>query len=397
MKNKSYIISIIAVIAALGIGYMLPKNGNKSQTIKAPGATSKEEHNEASDIVELNDNDAKSAGIETAKINFGTGSEIRILGRVMAAPEAKIMVGAPISGRVSRVYVAAGSMVNKGTPLFEIISAEGAGIVADARAANANVNMASASANAAQSAYSSDEFLYAKGVISRRELENSKASAISANANVAAQSAYANAAHAKVGAAGAPSANGAIIIRAPITGIVNNMPISVGGFVPQGAMAGEITNVDNTEAVFQIAPNLLEKVSIGTRINFETNDGRLLSATIKAIAPGIDAGANNSIIRAKIEGASLAVGTVINARIVSQNGAQNLRPIVPNDAINSIGDAKKVFVKTDKGYRAVSVIIGNSFSGQTEIISGLKGDEIIVIKNAFLLKSQLAKSELEEE
>lgn len=114
MKNKSYIISIIAVIAALGIGYMLPKNGNKSQTIKAPGATSKEEHNEASDIVELNDNDAKSAGIETAKINFGTGSEIRILGRVMAAPEAKIMVGAPISGRVSRVYVAAGSMVNKG-------------------------------------------------------------------------------------------------------------------------------------------------------------------------------------------------------------------------------------------------------------------------------------------
>ncbi len=396
MKNKSYIISIIAVISALGAGYMLPKSNPKTETATEKNNKT-EEIQEPSDIVEINDNDAKAAGIETAKVNFGTGNEIRILGRIMAAPEAKIMVGAPISGRVSRVYVAAGSLVNKGAPLFEIISAEGAGIVADAHAANANVNMASAAANAAKVAYASDEFLYSKGVISRRELENSRANSVSANANVASQSAYASAARAKIGAAGAPSANGAIIIRTPITGIVNNMPISVGGFVPQGAMAGEITNVDNTEAVFQIAPNLLEKVSIGTRINVETNDGRLFSATIKAIAPGIDAGANNSIIRAKIEGASLAVGTVINARIVSQNGAQNLRPIVPNDAINSIGDAKKVFVKTDKGYRAVSVIIGNSFSGQTEIISGLKGDEIIVIKNAFLLKSQLAKSELEEE
>ncbi|WP_240008404.1 efflux RND transporter periplasmic adaptor subunit [Pseudaquidulcibacter saccharophilus] len=396
MKNKSYIISIIAVISALGAGYMLPKSNPKTETATEKNNKT-EERQEPSDIVEINDNDAKAAGIETAKVNFGTGNEIRILGRIMAAPEAKIMVGAPISGRVSRVYVAAGSLVNKGAPLFEIISAEGAGIVADAHAANANVNMASAAANAAKVAYASDKFLYSKGVISRRELENSLANSVSANANVASQSAYASAARAKIGAAGAPSANGAIIIRTPITGIVNNMPISVGGFVPQGTIAGEITNVDNTEAVFQIAPNLLEKVAIGQSVNIETNDGKQLNATIKAIAPGAEAGANSAIIRAKIDGANLAVGTVINAQIILQNGAQNLRPIVPNDAINSIGDAKKVFVKTDKGYRAVSVIIGNSFSGQTEIISGLKGDEIIVIKNAFLLKSQLAKSELEEE
>lgn len=395
MKNKSIAISIGAIITALGIGYILPKPIQKPEA-KVSETEKEESTKEQADFVEISDIDAKSAGIETAKINFGTGNEIRILGRIMAAPEAKIMVGSPISGRVSRVYVAVGSKVSKGSPLFEIISSEGAGIVAEARAANANVNMASANANASQKALNADEWLYSKGVISRRELEDSHASAISAKASVAAQAAYANAARAKVNAVGLPNTNGNIIIRAPISGIVNNMPISVGGFITQGSIGSEITDIRNTEAVFQIAPFLLSKISTGSRINVETNDGRQLNAIIKAIAPGIDAGANNSIIRAKLEGENLAVGSVLSARIISQTGSQNLRPIIPNDAILNIGDSTKVFIKTNKGFKAVSVIIGNSFNGQTEIISGLKGDEIIAIKNTFLLKSQISKRELEE-
>lgn len=395
MKNKSIAISLVAIITALGIGYFLPKPIQKTEA-KILEIEKQEPTKERADFVEISDIDAKSAGIETAKINFGTGNEIRILGRIMAAPEAKIMAGSPISGRVSRVFVAVGSRVNKGSPLFEIISSEGAGIVAEARAANANVNTASANANASQKALKADEWLYSKGVISRRELENSLASAISAKANVAAQAAYANAAHAKVNAVGLPNTNGNIIIRAPISGIVNNMPVSVGGFITQGAIGSEITDTGNTEAVFQIAPFLLSKISIGSQINVETNDGRQLNAIIKAIAPGQDASANNSIIRAKLEGENLAVGSVLSARIISQTSSQNLRPIIPNDAILNIGDSTKVFIKTNKGFKAVSVIIGNSFNGQTEIINGLKGDEIIAIKNTFLLKSQISKRELEE-
>ncbi len=385
-------------MAALGIGYSIPKSNKvaKIQTNESHEEKAEEGHAKPNEVL-ISENDAKAAGIELGKINFGTGSELRILGRVTASPEAKIMVGTPISGRVSRVYVAIGSKVNKGAPLFEIISSDGAGLVADAKAAGANVAAASAHANAAQSAYSSDEWLFKQGVISKRELENSRALALASSANVQSTGAYANAAKAKIAASGNPSSNGALVIRAPISGIIGNMPISVGGFVPQGAMAGEITNVENTEAVFQVAPNAVEKLSIGSKINIETNDGKQYIATIKAIAPASENGTGASIMRAKIDGESLALGTVLSARIVTNSGSQNLKPIVPNDAIINIGDGQVVFVKSQTGFIAVNVLVGNNFNGHSEIISGLKGDEIIVTKNAFLLKSQLAKSEVEEE
>lgn len=397
MKIRSTLLIVTSIFAAVGIGYALPRNITqaKSPSIEAPKP--EENHEEEKNVVEISESDARAAGIEVGKANFGTGSEIRIFGRVMASPEARTLVGAPISGRVARVYVSAGSRVNKGAALFEIISAEAAGVIGDARVATANLSVANANANASKSAYNADEWLYSKGVISKRDLENSRAAAISADANVAAQSAIASAARAKIGAAGFPSQNGAITIRAPISGIVSNMPVSVGGFVSQGAIAGEITNINNTEAVFQVAPTLLEHISLGSRMNVEASNGQQFDAVIVAIAPGIEAGANNSIVRAKIVGVNIAVGSVLGARVVTNSGNQTLKPIVPSDSIVSIGENQVVFVKTANGFIAVPIVVGSSFNGQTEIVSGLSGSEIIVIKNAFLLKSQLAKSELEHE
>lgn len=399
MKNKSLIISVFALLASLGAGYGIA-NLEKEKSLPIEDATHEDAHGDKEKevgFIKISDEDAKASGIETDKINFGTGSEIQILGRIEASPEARILVSAPISGRISRLYVAIGSIVNKGSPLYEIISAEGAAIVADEKVATANIQMATASSHAAVSAYKSDEWLYKKGVISLRELETSKANALNAEANIIAQAAYANSAKAKIVASGSPKSNGAILVRAPISGVVGNMPITIGSFASQGSPTGEITNINNTEAVFQIAPSMLYNLKIGGRIEVKTDDNRKFSAVIKAIAPGFNQGANNSIIRAKIEGDNLAIGSILSASINTQSGNQNLMPLVPTAAIIATESGNAVFVKTKNGFKLTNVLIGNSFNEKTEIKRGLKGDEEIAINNTFLLKSELAKGEVEHD
>ncbi len=406
MKISKSIVSILAIVAAMGIGYsasFIKPKPTKPITKPISSANSQEnlqdqhEENASEGNIELSVENATAAGIEVSKVAFGTGSEIRILGRIMASPEAKVIIGAPISGRVTRVFVASGSIVNKGSPLFEIISAESVSMIADSGSANALANAAAANADAANRAYTSDQWLFQKGVISRRELDDSRANALSSAANVQGAHALASAAKAKIIASGSPASNGSLVVRAPINGVVSLMPVSIGGFVPQGFASGEITNTNNSEAVFQIAPALLEQVSIGSILNIESSSGKRLSGIIKAIVPGTDFGAANSIVRAKITGESLPIGLVISARIVSQAGGQPLKPIVPSAAIATFEDGHKVFIQTNSGFRAIPVIIGNSFNGQTEIIRGLSGNETVAIKNVFLLKSELLKSEVEHE
>jgi|APTNR8051073442_1049403.scaffolds.fasta_scaffold00291_10 cobalt-zinc-cadmium efflux system membrane fusion protein len=387
MNNKNLYISLIAIFAALGIGYFLPKPQSQNSAKIEPSISEHSEdesHTESEEkegFIELTMQDAIAAGIEVGSVQFGTGSEVKILGTVMPSPEAKVLVAAPISGRVSRVYVAIGTHVSKGQTLFEIISGDGALIVAESAAANAN-------ANAARSAHSSDQWLYQQGVISRRDLEASLA-------NTQGSQAYANAAKAKISAFGNPSNNGIVRISSPISGTITTMPATIGSFLAQGVLAAEITNTSNTEVVFQVSPEISTRLSIGGNVRIVTSAQTQHSAIIKAIAPASDVNISSTIVRARVAGDSLPIGSTITGNIVTQSGSEVLRPIVPNDALQNIEQQTFVFILKENGFQAIPVMPGRRFNGQVEIIRGLNGNEQVVTKNAFLLKAELAKGETE--
>ena len=55
-----------------------------------------------------------------------------------------------------------------------------------------------------------------------------------------------------------------------------------------------------------------------------------------------------------------------------------------------------VFVRTQTGFRVQPVTVGQRSAGRVQIIQGLRGGEVIAVKNAFLLKAELGKSAEEE-
>lgn len=54
-----------------------------------------------------------------------------------------------------------------------------------------------------------------------------------------------------------------------------------------------------------------------------------------------------------------------------------------------------VFVRTATGFQATPVTIGSRSGGRVEIRSGLRANTVVAGRNAFLLKSELGKSEAE--
>lgn len=105
----------------------------------------------------------------------------------------------------------------------------------------------------------------------------------------------------------------------------------------------------------------------------------------------------------------------VKARIAVANPGRKLKPemfatveltlpadaaavlTVPEEALQDVDGNKVLFVVDDKGveFKPRKVEPGRIVDGMVEIVSGLKEGELYAIKGAFILKSELKKSELE--
>ena len=70
---------------------------------------------------------------------------------------------------------------------------------------------------------------------------------------------------------------------------------------------------------------------------------------------------------------------------------------VPCAAVQTVEGATVVFVRTPTGFRVAPVLVGRQAGDRTEILRGLTGVERVAGANAFLLKAELAKGEVEHE
>ncbi len=72
--------------------------------------------------------------------------------------------------------------------------------------------------------------------------------------------------------------------------------------------------------------------------------------------------------------------------------------MVPSDAIQQVNGQDVVFVRTAPDRFAVRLVrVGETASGKTPVLEGIKPGEQVAIRGSFILKSQLLKSTLESE
>ncbi len=377
--DRHWLMTGAAVIAALGIGlgggfgaarWLEPRPANPAEA---------EDHEEAAPegVVALSPQAAAAAGVTIVEVARGGGSELMLPGRVQTMPGAEAVVDAPLPGTVVRVHVGPGSRVTAGAGLVTLRSPEGA-------ASRASTEATAAAAEVATAALRRDRALFERGFIARARLDITEAEARRADAEL-------RAARARAAAYGAPGADGLVLVRSPIAGVVTRLTTSPGQVLhEEDQEVAAVSDARRVELAFEAPPAAAALLRVGDAVEGRTPDGRAVAGTVTAIAPATEAGV--VLVRARIEGAPPPAGTVVSAR-VSGDGGQALT--VPTDAVQTVDGAPAVFVVEGQGFRARPVVTGRIAGGRTEIVSGLTGAERIAGTGAFLLKAELAKGEAE--
>jgi membrane fusion protein, heavy metal efflux system len=279
---------------------------------------------------------------------------------------------------VVRVHVGPGDRVAAGSPLITVRSPDGAASRADADAAGATVQ-------AARAAERRDRTLFEQGWVSQARLDVTAAETRRAEAQH-------RAARARVGAFGAPGADGLTVVRSPIAGVVTRLSASPGQVLHEEALqVAAVADPGRVELVFEAPPAAAAILKVGDRLESTVAGSRVLSGVVVAIAPANTNGV--VVVRARPAGETPPAGSVVSARVSA--GAASGTPVVPIDAVQTAEGAPSVFVQEDGGFRARPVVTGRTSDGRIEIVSGLTGTERIAGVGAFLLKAELAKGEAE--
>lgn len=376
-KNRPYAGAALALVAAAGLGFGAARLTETSPA--APDAKTKPEARK--DTVELGADAIRAARITVAPATAGElDAAILASATVEAKPDADAVLTARAPGTVTRILKRIGDPVRAGETLALVESRDASTIAADRVAAAARVSLASKQ-------LARERSLLTQGVSARADVE-------AAEASLAVAQADARRATAAAGAVRLSADGRSVAIVSPVTGRVTAASANLGQFV---AAETELFRVADPRRL-QITANLpavdAPRVQSGDRVELIASDGRTIEGRVRSGTGVIDPNTRAVTIVIEPNGDGLlAPGQLVQARIFASRGSTRTGVMVPQDAVQTLGDRSVVFVRTRAGFRAQTIQIGGRSGGLVAIVSGLAAGRQIATDNAFLLKAELEKNE----
>jgi len=183
-------------------------------------------------------------------------------------------------------------------------------------------------------------------------------------------------------------------------GIVTAVHASEGDQVNEMTFLFTLTDVDPLWGVLDISERSLEQVRTGQKVRIKTAayPREIFNGIIASISPEIDTVSRTVKARVSIENPAglLKFGMFLDATVLT--GAYFQGVAVPSGAVQNGPVGPFVFVKTgETEFTARPVETGREKDGQLEIKKGVASGETVVIENAYLLKSEMMKSQMGED
>jgi cobalt-zinc-cadmium efflux system membrane fusion protein len=224
-------------------------------------------------------------------------------------------------------------------------------------------------------------------------------------AQVAAQQAYAKilaygiapeqaAAFAK---AGDPAkATGAFDLFAPQQGVIVKDEFITGQHVEPGYVLMEIVDESVVGVEARLTTEQAPKITPGMTARIRADGNQWLEGRVTHLHHSLDPATRTLTVRIEVENKEdrLHPGQFVDVAIASGAGQPVLA--VPTEAVVLMEGVPIVFKIEGERLRPLSVEIGASRGGWTEIEAGLAEGEEIVVAQAFLLKSLIMKSQMGE-
>lgn len=168
-------------------------------------------------------------------------------------------------------------------------------------------------------------------------------------------------------------------VVAPEEGVLQELTLQVGQFVPEGQTLAKVVQPGNLKAVLRIAESQAKDVHIGQSASIDTRNG-LIPGTVSRMDPSAVGG--SLTIDVRLSGA-LPAGAVPDLSVDGTIQIEQLKNILytGRPAAGSGTGAVGLFKLTpdEKEAERVQVVLGRSSVNAVEVVSGLKvGDKVIL-------------------
>jgi membrane fusion protein, heavy metal efflux system len=274
------------------------------------------------------------------------------------------------------------------------------------------MNREKARVNLAQIGYEREKRIAEQGLLNSREVQTAEADLRSAKLELersrialrSTRDAFASSAKAVTNATaayrtysgGASASGGRVSLISPLAGVITHLDVTRGQAVDRTQALFEIEDLTQVWAAAQVPEKDASLISKGARVmvTAQALPGRTFAASVQTLASSIDSKTRTLAVQCLVPNPQglLKPGMFVSVDFAGRTKTKGIS--VPAESVIEEGGKSFVFVQHDKEFHREEVKLGSKNGTQVQILSGLEAGENLVVKGAFILKSQLKKDEL---
>lgn len=178
-------------------------------------------------------------------------------------------------------------------------------------------------------------------------------------------------------------------VKAPISGVLTDLPVQVGMTLPAGFRAGQIQTLSPVKIVASLTENAMNKVDGKKELKFyASGDSEQRTAKINYLSDVMDAQSKSFKLELQVDNADKRLKPGMKVQVVLTEAAEQLVVSVPTLSIVREGGDNFVFVLNQDHVEKRKVELGRIKDIHQEVLEGVKEGELLVISGQNQLKDQ---------
>lgn len=188
-----------------------------------------------------------------------------------------------------------------------------------------------------------------------------------------------------------------VTVPSPSSGTVTSRTVNPGEVIEANKELMRVTDLSTVWVVGQVYEKDLATVRVGSGANVSSDayPGRVFRGRVSYVDPKIDTATRTAQVRIELNnrGQIFKIGMYVNVAFGALGIAEKTTPVVPKNAVQSIGNQQVIFVITDKPneFMMRPVQLGPESNGFYPVVEGLNVGDRVVTDGSFLLRAEWMK------
>ena len=189
-----------------------------------------------------------------------------------------------------------------------------------------------------------------------------------------------------------------VSVPAPSSGTLTSRSVNPGEVIEANKELMRVTDLSSVWVVGQVYEKDLATVRVGSGANITSDayPGRVFRGRVSYVDPKVDPATRTAQVRIELAnpGQMFKIGMYVNVAFAALGPAEKTTPVVPKDAVQSIGNQQFVFVATGKPEEFIlrPLRVGPEANGFYPVLEGLSAGDRVVVAGSFMLRAEWLKT-----